>query len=146
MLILGVVGILFFGGLALFSNLYPNETVTWYTTSGFLLFCVLSGALILGYFREKHQVTDDGIRSVRTFLGPCFIPWEDVESIRYAERLKWFKIRSTAGEVTRVSAVLVGLSDFAAFALRHVPSGAVDKETLSILEDTVNGTAPNPWL
>jgi uncharacterized membrane protein YdbT with pleckstrin-like domain len=57
-LVTGLVCFLFFAALAIISNVVPNKTTTWWTTSIFVGFAVLSFPLILDFFRAKHEITD----------------------------------------------------------------------------------------
>jgi hypothetical protein len=49
-LIIGVVVFLFFAGIAIISNIFPNKTVTWWTTAVFVGFALLSLLMWLTIF------------------------------------------------------------------------------------------------
>jgi hypothetical protein len=51
----------FFAGLAVVSNVIPNETTTWWTTSIFIGFALLSVPMVLGFFLEEHEVSEQGL-------------------------------------------------------------------------------------
>ena len=69
--------------------------------------------------------------------------WHEVKRIRYATMMKWFKLELQSGETVRISAMLMGLPEFASLALCHVPAAAIDKETRSVLEATAIGHLPS---
>jgi hypothetical protein len=145
MLIIGLAGVAFFGGIAIVSNLYPNKTVTWLTTTVFMGFALLSLPCITIYFTDNHRLSREGL-SFTTFYGARrFIAWSDVTAVRYAPTLKWFRVESRTGTVARLSAMLVGLPEFALAALKHVPGPAFDPETAEILDATASGDPPPLW-
>src|SRR5689334_22112286 len=54
-LVIGIVGVVFAGGLAILSNtVWKNSTSTVWTTLIFVGFACLCASLILGYFFERH--------------------------------------------------------------------------------------------
>ena len=142
-LILGCVGFLFFAALTVISNVIPNETTTWWTTSTFVGFALLSFPLILDYFRARHELTESGIVCGRLFLPRLHIAWKDVKRVKYAPYMKWFKIETRSGEVGQISAMLIGLPEFAQAILSHVSPDAIVQDTLPILEATASGNPPS---
>ena len=144
-LILGLVGFLFFAALIVLSNVFPNETVTWWTNAGFGGFAALSVPVILDYFRARHELTDSGIICGRMFLPRHHLGWENVKRIEYSTSMKWFKIETRSGKVGRISVMLIGLPEFAQAVLSGVPRGAIAPDTLSLLKETASGNPPSVW-
>lgn len=145
MLIIGLVCIAFFGGIAILSNLYPNKSVTVWTTSAFIGFALMGVPCITLYFTDDHRLTRQGL-SFTTFYGARkFIAWSDVASVRYAPTMKWFRIETHAGTVARLSSMLVGLPAFAQAVLSNVPPSAFDEFAAEILDATANGEPPELW-
>ncbi|MEZ4700831.1 MAG: hypothetical protein R2834_10915 [Rhodothermales bacterium] len=144
-LVVGLAGLVFFGGIAILSNVYANSTTTLFTTATFIGFALLSLPLILGYLVEKYEMSDQGIRYRKMTGTSGLVAWNDVVEIRFAPVMKWFRIETRAGKVLRISLMLQGLPGFAKRALRLVPADALDEEIREILALTVAGYAPGPW-
>jgi len=144
-LILGCVGCLFFVGLAVASNVYSNKTTTWWTTAGFLGFTLLFLPIIADYFIARHAVSEDGL-SYGRWLGPRqFVRWSHLRLVKYAPVMKHFRLEAHTGEVARVSAMLIGLPEFARLLLAHTPAHVIDAETLLVLDETARGNPPAIW-
>ena len=144
-LILGVITFVFFAGIAIVSNAIPNETTTWWTTAIFVGFALLSIPLIAEYFRVRHEVSEEGLSYGRLFRRRGYLKWSDLRSVTYAPTMKWFRLETHAGEVARISAMLIGLPEFARLLLAHAQRGAIDAQTLPILEATAAGDPPPVW-
>jgi len=144
-LILGTVGFLFFAGIAIASNVFPNKTVTGWTTSIFAGFALLSLVMIADYFVALHHVSEDGLSYGRLTGRRGYLKWADLRTVRYAEGMKWFRLETRSGEVARVSAMLIGLPEFARLLLAHTPPHAIDAKTLPLLQATANGNPPSVW-
>ncbi len=144
-LIIGIAGFVFFFGIAVVSNVFPNKTTTLLTTSVFVGFSLLSTAAIADYFLARHELLDGGMNYGR-LLGPRrSLKWNEVSRIGYAPVMKWFKIELASGEVARISVMLTGLPAFARAVLLHAPPGAIDAETLAVLQATADGSPPKVW-
>lgn len=144
-LIIGIVCFVIFAGIAIVSNVFPNKTVTWWTTATFVGFALLAVLMIADYFLSRHQVSDEGMNYGRLSGPRRSLKWSDVRRVQYAPVMKWFRLETQSGEVARVSAMLVGLPEFARLLLAHAPSYAIDAETRSMLEATAAGTPPPVW-
>jgi hypothetical protein len=118
-LIIGTVNCLFFFGIAIISNVYPNPTVTIYTTT-FVLFGLFSIVLFAGYIFDRHEITELGIRYGSMLGRRGFIAWSDILRVRYGRTLNWFVLESANGEIARLSILLIGLPEFAKAVLAHV--------------------------
>lgn len=144
-LIVGLVCFVFFAGLAIVSNVMPNKTTTWWTTSVFVGFAILALPLISGFFLEHHEVSDRGLAGTN-FLGVRKqIAWSDLRAVQYAPSMKWFRLETRSGTVARVSVMLMGLPEFARLLLRHAPHDAIDAVTKDVLRETASGNPPSVW-
>jgi FtsH-binding integral membrane protein len=144
-LIVGLVCSGLFGGVAVLSNLYPNRTVTWWTTAAFIGFAAMGLPIITGYFLERHRLSEDGI-AFRNFLGmPRYLAWSELHAVRYAPVLRWFRLTTHSGTTARVSIMLIGLPAFARHILRRAPESAFDEEARVMLNRIARGELPPTW-
>lgn len=58
---------------------------------------------------------------------------------------KWFRLDGANGEVVRVSAMLMGLSEFARVVLQKVSGSSIDPAARPILEQTAAGSPLSIW-
>lgn len=103
-LVLGLTCLTFFVGIAVVSNAIPNPTTTWWTTALFLGFALMALALVLAYFLEAHEVSDDGLASRNVVGITKRLRWSDLGDVRYAPFMRWFRLEARSGGVARVSA------------------------------------------
>jgi hypothetical protein len=143
-LIIGLTVFTLFAAIAVVSNVYANRTTTWLTTTVFLGFAGLALWLVVDYFTARHEVSDAGMRH-GSVTGRRDIEWAEVSSVQYSPAMKWFRLETRSGRVARVSAMLVGLPEFARLLLAHVPGRAIEAQTLPVLEATAAGDPPSVW-
>ncbi len=98
-----------------------------------------------GENRARQQPSEEGLRFRRLTGSRGYLRWSDLRRVNYTQAMKWFRLETRAGEVARVSAMPVGLREFARFLLRHAPPGAIDPETLPILKSTASCGSPPVW-
>jgi hypothetical protein len=144
-LLLGLVGLALFGGTAILTNVYSNGTETWWTTAGFTAFASLGLVLVFAYLTAKHELSDLGISYSSLSGQRRYLRWSELHSVRYAPFMGWFHLESKGGEVARISAMLLGLPDFARLVLKHAPANTIDEEALQVLEETAEGNLPPIW-
>ncbi len=144
-LVIGLVTFVFFAGIAIISNVYANRTTTWWTTAIFVGFALLAVPMILDYFLARHEVSEDGLSYGRLSGPRGYLGWSELRRVRYAPVMKWFRLETRSGHVARISAMLIGLPEFARLVLAHAPPDAVDPETFEILEATASGNPPPVW-
>jgi hypothetical protein len=144
-LIIGIVCFVFFAGIAIISNVFPNETVTWWTTTLFVGFAALAVPMIADYFLSRHEVSERGLSYGRLLGLRGTMTWSELRTVRYAPVMKWFRLEDRSGQVARISAMLLGLPQFARLLLKHSPPDTIDDNTRSILEATANGEPPPVW-
>jgi hypothetical protein len=142
-LIIGVVVFLCFAGIAIISNVFPNKTVTWWTTAVFVGFALLSLPMVADYFLGHHHLSEEGLSYGRLTGRRGYLRWADLRRVKYAPAMKWFRLETQSGDVARISAMLIGLPEFARLLLSHAPPHAIDGETLVILQATADGNPPS---
>jgi hypothetical protein len=77
--------------------------------------------------------------------APGTLRWGEVTSVRYSQAAKWFRLDGANGEVVRVSAMLMGLPEFARILLQEVAAASIDPAARPILEQTAAGSPPSIW-
>ena len=65
-LIMGLVCFIFFAAAAILSNVFRNHTTTWWTTSIFVGFALVSLPMITDYFIARHKVDRRDWRTERS--------------------------------------------------------------------------------
>jgi hypothetical protein len=137
---------LFFFGIAIVANtIGKNSSSTIWTTLIFVTFGLMSVPMIADYFFARHRVSELGIEYGRMFGKRGTLAWSDVRRVRFAATMKWFVLEQQAGSPVRVSAMLMGLPEFAQLLLRHVPTERIDAETHALLKATSDGNPPDVW-
>ena len=145
-LAVGIVGAAFFFGIAIVSNtIGKNASSTIWTTLTFVFFGTMSLLMVADYFFARHSVTESGINYGRMLGQRGVLAWIDVKEVRYAQVMKWFVLTPTNGRPIRVSAMLMGLPEFATQLLAHVPESRIDVQTRDVLRQTSAGNPPNVW-
>jgi hypothetical protein len=144
-LIMGLVCFVFFAGAAIVSNVFRNHTTTWWTTSIFVGFALLSFPMISDYFIARYMVSEDGLAYRKITGSARYLRWSELRYVRYATGMKWFRLETQSGEVARISAMLMGLPEFARLLLANTPKDAIDSDALPVLQATAGGDAPSVW-
>jgi hypothetical protein len=101
--------------------------------------------LVLEYFIVRHRLTDEGIEYRRLFGQRGSLRWREVRSVGFSNVMKWFVLESYTGKAVRISALLMGLPEFARLVLAHVPRELIEANTQAILEETSQGRPPSIW-
>ena len=140
-LMIGLVGLLFFGGLAAVSH-FTQGAATWIATVVFIGFALLSVPILMDYYRARHEVSEEGLSYGRMFGRRGFLKWSDLRRVKYASSMKWFRLETASGQVARISAMLTGLPQFARLLLEYAPTEAIDVHTIPVLEATATGNPP----
>jgi hypothetical protein len=89
--------------------------------------------MVADYYFARHHVSELGMDYGRMFGQRGTFSWSDVKRVRYASVMKWFAIELRSGSTVRVSAMLMGLPEFAGILRAHVPKSAIDDETYTLL-------------
>lgn len=143
-LIIGLVGSAIFVAFAVLAYIYAKPEERW-VSAFFLLFVVLCLPLLLDYFNARHTLRPDGLQYGRLLGGGGVLHWRDVRKLHYSQSMKWFRLEAHDGRVARISAMMMGLPEFAQAALAQVRSDAIDDTTRPILEATARGELPSVW-
>jgi Bacterial PH domain len=144
-LITGLVGFVLFAGLAVASRVLPDKTETWWITSIFVGFALLAGVVLLDYYMANHEVSQDGL-AYRKLLGTRkYLRWCDLRDVRYSPAMKWFRLQTRSGDVARITVLLMGLPEFARLLLDGASEGAIESNTLPVLQATAEGNPPSVW-
>jgi len=144
-LILGLIGFTFFAGIAILSNVYANRTTTIYTTLTFVGFALLSLPLVADYVFARHEASEQGMHYGRMIGVRGTFEWREVVRVRFAPSMKWFTITLMDGRTVRVSAMMMGLPEFARLLLNGVNGEALDADTRALLDATAAGHPPSIW-
>lgn len=139
---IGLACFAFFGGLAVVSNVYANETTTWWTTLIFVGFTLLATLLIAEYCNVEHHLDDDGLHFRGLTGRRLYLRWSEIEQVSYGDLAKWFVLRARDGRVARISILLRGLPLFARKLLRHAPAGSIDSASRALLRKIERGRLP----
>jgi len=145
-LVVGLVPIVLFLGIAIVSNTVgKNSTTTIWTTLGFIAFALMGVPLVLDYFFARHQLLADGMAYGGMLGKRGRFSWSQVTRVRYSQGAKWFVLDLHSGARVRISAMLLGLPEFAAALLAHVPRAFIDSASYEVLHDTAQGRPPSLW-
>jgi hypothetical protein len=145
-LVIGLVPMAFFLGIAVISNTFgKNRTTTIWTTLAFIGFGALGLPLVLDYYFARHQVLADGMAYGSLFGKRGRFRWYEVARVRYNAAAKWFVLDLRSGSRVRISAMLRGLPEFAAALLAHIPRTVIDDASYRVLRETAEGKLPSIW-
>ena len=143
-LITGLVGMAFFGRLAVLSGYYV-EADQWWVPVGFMVFVLMSAATLGEALRVRHELTDTGIAYQGLLRRYEQIHWNEIVSVRWSPTLKWLVVTTSDGRVMRFSGMLNGLDSLARTLAARVPAITVDEETARMIADAREGRVPNVW-
>jgi hypothetical protein len=101
--------------------------------------------MVADYFLGHHHLSEEGLSYGRLTGRRGYLRWADLRRVKYAPAMKWFRLETQSGDVARISAMLIGLPEFARLLLSHAPPHAIDGETLVILQATADGNPPSVW-
>jgi hypothetical protein len=144
-LILGMLGLTFFLALAILSKVYDNGTGGPVVTGVFLGFAALSLLVIAEYCVARHELTSDGMHYGKLTGARGSLKWSEVTHVTYSPSMKWYRLQASNGAVVRISAMLMGLPEFAREMLAHVARPAIDDKSWSMLQATARGDLPKIW-
>jgi hypothetical protein len=144
-LIVGVVCGGFFLLLAVLCALFPGKTGNWKIVAFFLMFASVGLLLVGEHRRVWHRLVPGGLEYHTLFGRHGTLHWEDVIRAGWSDGAKWFWLERRGGEVVRISAMLIGLQEFARAVLDGVPRSAIEPDALRVLEETADGRPPNVW-
>lgn len=133
-LVIGALVLAFLMAVATLSFVSDNGTGGPLVSATFAAFGVLGLLMVLGYARAWHELTTDGLEFGRLFGPRGSLRWRDVTRLTYSKGMRWFRIETASGEVARISAMLMGLPEFARAVLAQVPGYALDDSVRQVLQ------------
>ncbi|PKL84231.1 MAG: hypothetical protein CVV24_00705 [Ignavibacteriae bacterium HGW-Ignavibacteriae-3] len=78
-LIVGIPCTSFFSIVTVVSDLFPNETTTWETTTGFIAFSLLGVYIIIDFMRSNFNVTSSSIKYRNLFYKTVELNRNDIK-------------------------------------------------------------------
>ena len=148
-LVMGIVCFAFFAGITVITvisnTIGKNRTTNIWTTAVFCAFALASALMILEYAFGRHRVSEQGMEHRGMFGRRREFLWSEVERVSYNPTMRWFSIRLYSGPTVRVSAMVMGLPEFARRVLAHVPRTAMGDAALEVLRETQQGRLPAIW-
>ena len=153
-LVIGMIGLVFCGSLALLPALpseYVPQWIRFPTTRSGILWCTgVSGAfallcayLVASYFWERHELSVDGIVSRSILGGRKTLKWSDIRSARYCQYPKaYFRLEGRSGTVIRISSLYPKFPIFAQLTLQRAPDASLDATSKNILRAVSFGFPP----
>ena len=143
-LIIGIVSEVFWLALAVISNTVgKNITSTPGTTLAFCAFALASAPFISCFCLCRHRVSKSGMDYGEMLGSRRTFAWSEVKAVRYSRDMGWFKLELDSGYVARISAMLMGLPEFARLVLAHVPRERCTDEAYMLLKGAREGKLPN---
>ena len=79
---IGIVCVLFFGGIMIAMTLFPNDTATWWVYFIFALFGMLGIGLALFGIFWKVEIIDDNISYHSPFKSPKHFSFEEITNVK----------------------------------------------------------------
>lgn len=138
-LIVGLIGTVFFGVIFIASLLWPDGTENFLVHALFLGLFLLSIYLVAEYFLVHHHVDSQGMDCAR-LLGPRRrFAWADVERVDFNQSMNWYRLKLASGDTVRVSGAMMGLPIFARHVLDHVPQQRLDLQVRPMLDRAAIG-------
>jgi Bacterial PH domain len=49
------------------------------------------------YFAARHEVSEEGLRDARLIGSGGLLRWDELKSVRFSQRHKWFRLESQSG-------------------------------------------------
>lgn len=111
-LISGILCTSFFLIVTVVSNLFPNQTTTWETTTGFLFFSSLGVYIIIDFMRSKFSVTSSAIKYRNSFFKTTEVSWNDIEEVDFSRINSCFILKTRDKKRIRFSLLLQGIGEF----------------------------------
>lgn len=106
---------------------------------------VLSVYLIADYYFARHVVDERGMDYGRPSGQRGRFAWGEVRCVAFNKRMNWYRLELESGVTVRVAGTQMGLPEFAAHVLRHVPSAHIDPPVLAMLERASQGKLHGLW-
>lgn len=105
----------------------------------------LSVYLIADYFFARHLVDERGMQYGRPTGQRGRFAWGEVRRVAFNRPMNWYRLELASGVTVRVAGTQMGLPEFAAHVLRHVPAQAIDPRVRTMLDKASHGKLHGPW-
>jgi hypothetical protein len=138
-LIIGLSDFVFFLGIALISNIFPNDTATIGTTITFLGFSLLGLLLIYAFLIEKHSYDDMKIVYTKFNGKKTEIHWSNICNVKYQASMQWFVLESNDGKKSYYVTMLKGIKPFLEMLIKKLDSQKIDSNTFLVISKIQNG-------
>lgn len=106
---------------------------------------VLSVYLIADYYFARHLVDELGMAYGRPTGRRGRFAWNEVRRVAFNKRMNWYRLELASGVTVRVAGTQMGLPEFAAHVLRHVPATHIDPQVHTMLEKASRGKLHGVW-
>ena len=106
---------------------------------------VLSVYLIADYYFARHAVDELGMDYGRPSGQRGRFAWDEVRRVAFNKRMNWYRLELESGITVRVAGTQMGLPEFAAHVLRHVPAARIDPHVQTMLERASRGKLHGLW-
>ena len=146
LLVFGIIYTFIFLGFAMLIFLtLPNGAEKWRLFSFFVALSLGGVPIITTSLFERHRVSAWGIEySPLLGIGAGgYLPWSEVRRVKFSRFMRWFILEGYDGTKIRISAMMMGLPEFARYLLAAVPPEAMDAKTLYLLRQTAYGSPPD---
>lgn len=130
----GLLGTIFFFGIALISNTWgKNHTTSIWATLIFIGFGILGLVTMAEYFFARHRLSHRGIQYGRIFGYRGTMDWSEVQRVSASPSMGWFLLESQTGSRARISFMMNGIREFAQHVLSHIPKEKIERIALAFL-------------
>ena len=133
------------GALAVLSAFAPAKNTAWWVTAIFGVIFLGSVHWVVECFLAKYRLSDEGLEYISVFTGKRFFRWDELQSLSYAPNMRWFVLRSSRGDVARVSVMMTGLPEFARRLMERARHVDIAASAIPILKQTARGEPPALW-
>lgn len=106
---------------------------------------LLSLYLIADYYLARHGVDDQGMVYGRALGKGSTLRWDEVRRVGFNKRMNWYLLALESGATVRIYGTQMGLPEFAAHVLRHVPAARIEPRVHTMLEDAAQGKLHRIW-
>ena len=144
-LIVALICVGLFGAGTVLSLLASAKNAPWWTSAIFGGFLLASLHSLADCWLAKYRLSEEGLEYVSVFSGKRIFRWNELQSLRYAPNMRWFKLENSQGQVARISVMMTGLPEFARLLMERARNVDIDAATIPVLEQTARGEPPSIW-
>lgn len=134
-LIIGILTTTFFLFITIISNVFPNETVTWKTTTTFIFFSLLGIYVLVDRIASKYRITSDYISYRDIFFRNYKISWNEIEEVDLSRINNWFILKTRNNKRIRIPLILKGIGEFKILLREKIKEEKISKAAKEELID-----------